>query len=193
MPSARQLRVFPLLIACAASALSCATPQSHEEATGQLALKGIIRPVPNTADQFVFGPSLLMETSVTDAAGICNGAMGSILPPLSRDVPSAALVVPFEAVRDVLGSDHDPSKKEVSLEGIERSWVRQSDPSGCEVLWKRREILHLHRVSQKEIQALVSKECKQLQTQKGAEAFRVSTRALGFPTSMTTAGLPGVL
>ena len=167
MLCARRLRVSLLLIACVASVLSCATPQSHEEATDQLISKGTLRNFPES----------IMQTSVIDAAGSCDGAMGSVLPPLSRVAPFAALQAVFETVPDYLpGPDSpDPDKREVSLAGIERSWVRQNDPSGCwaATLETARDYLHLHHVSQKEIQALVSKECKQLQTQKGAEAFQV--------------------
>jgi hypothetical protein len=145
---------------------------SGDPATDKVIQDGLVGAVPHA-------------THVVDGADECSGAAGSIEPPLSTVVcvPSA-MASPVETAVDVLfapwnaafGHPAPTPGNLVSLDGLERFWVRQSSDNTCwaAALETARAFLGLQPVIQEELYEMVAGSCPVITEQKkGASMYQI--------------------
>lgn len=182
------MRSFVLCIALLGllTGSSCTTPVDKEAATNQLIGEGILLPGPpdqyGMPSKFYFGPGILTRTSAIQSQKPCEGAIGSILPPLSLDqCVAGVLTLPLLGLQKVATAlsygANDPNEHHVYLTGIEQYWVHQTQNNDCwaATLETARDYLHLRHVSQTELIDSARQVCPMLNTQShGAEAYQIA-------------------
>jgi hypothetical protein len=152
------------------------------EAAGQLIAKGIVQagPGPNPGSfRIQFGINQLSYTNYANSRQFCEGAIGSVIPPLSVDCVGTALATPLVVLQKLaMIGKPDPGQHHIYLDGIERFWRPQSEPNDCwaAALETARRYLHYHDVSQEEMVDSARKICPRLENQKGgADAYQIAT------------------
>jgi Papain-like cysteine protease AvrRpt2 len=180
---AAAMRGFALALACI-GLLGCdANTRSPDVGSAQAALVGrqLARPgVPGSGILFYFGLGPLEQTDAVHAEKVCEGAAGSVIPPLAVSLCGGELfslpLKPFELLFDALDVK-DPNRKVAMLRGIENHWVRQSNQNQCwaATLETARSFTGLApRMSQSEIIGFVRKDCPKLEQQtRGADLYQV--------------------
>jgi hypothetical protein len=169
--------VFVVLASCTPM-----PPADRGEATNRLVGNGLARvgSVPNrpTAISLTFGLGLMAQTQRIGSQKICEGAVGSLLPPLSAACVSSFFSIPglFAAKLSAASSRQTLPENHVYLTGIEKYWVGQNQYYDCwaAVLETARKYLHLHPVSQSLMLDNTKRMCPQLERQKSADAYQIT-------------------
>jgi Papain-like cysteine protease AvrRpt2 len=156
---------------------SCSPPTDVGGAENQVIGKGLVLP---TQGDLLVGPGLLSATEIIQATKSCEGSVGSIIPPLSVNQCAmnvlATPLLALENLQNALTGTVDPNAHHIYLNGIERYFVRQSEPENCwaATLETARDFLGLHPVSQDELIASARQICPRLREQnRGAEAYEI--------------------
>ena len=174
-----------MLLASLVLPLSCA-PQDASPGS-QAATKAIIRDgLVNVPDEsiltrktlFSFGLPYLTATQLKQDNSTCDGAAGSVAPPLTSECMAYAAVAPalepMRLLQTVLGGkDHT---QEVDLPGIQHVWIGQSRPNDCwaATLQMARDYLGLPHVEQNQILASGAQFCPAITQQgQGADLFQI--------------------
>lgn len=121
-----------------------------------------------------FGLPVMGETNFVAAGSSCEGAAGSVLPPLaSKQCASGLVLGPLRALEDMTGVP----RRTVALPGLERFWVRQKTDNLCwaAAFETARAFLHLQHISHEEMPNIVANECPKLISQReGAEIYQIA-------------------
>lgn len=167
----------------------------HTEATATLIPTGIIQINPanilstNPSEPFLSGFSLqsLGETHFVLTDKPCDGAAGSLLPPIAITACTSSVVLSplwvfgdtYNAIREQMIGAAAPELfgRTISLPGLEQFFVHQEQDNLCwaAALETARKYLKLHYLPQTEMINLVAGECTALQKQTvGAEMFQIA-------------------
>jgi hypothetical protein len=171
-----------------ASTESESQASARAKATSDLISGDIIRPLPQTNSgpfsslDFSIGLPQLSQTRAVGSKHYCEGAAGSVIPPLAITECGGGLVLlPITTLRNVTDAIAGPADsrndRHVSLIGLERYWVPQKQDNLCwaAALETSRAFLHLHHLAQESIPEFVANECKSLASQPdGADAYQIS-------------------
>lgn len=165
----RRLAAIALFLA---GLVSCAASTGTGGPISQVIMGGFLRP---ENGNLYFGPGLLSLQDVVRGTKPCEGASGSILPPLAVN----------QCVGDILASilpsfqgiDNNPDQNHLYLTGIERYFVHQSQENDCwaATIQMARDYLHYTPVSQEELINASQRACPNLSAQSnGADAYQIA-------------------
>jgi hypothetical protein len=154
----------------------------HDEATVSLIPKGLIRIDPDNLlstdpnkPLMTYGVSALGETNFVLTDVPCDGAAGSLLPPLAIMQCSTGIVMgPVWALENATTG---PSGRTLALPGLERFHVRQEQDNLCwaAALETARKFLNLRHIPHTQMTGVVAHDCPKLPEQKkGAELFQIA-------------------
>ncbi len=183
MPQKSRFDSYLAMVVVFVGIAACSNPTDTKEATDKIIGQGFARsvPAPNTAigTGLLVGPGLLFPTQVVQGKQSCEGAIGSILPPLSGQCAISAFSVPMFALERTraLMSGKSFNENHVYLSGIDNFWVGQNKDNDCwaAALETARDFLHLHHVSQDYMIDATQRICPRLHTQPGgAEAYQIA-------------------
>jgi Papain-like cysteine protease AvrRpt2 len=169
-------RFVAVLFACQMVDCSSIGPNgSQEDATATLALRGLIRPVPGPngpLSNVYFGPATVAQTDFVDTSKSCEGAGGSLLPPIAAfSCPFAIGLAPARVLNDVLGVSRG---RTIALTRLTQYWVQQQESNLC---WAAayetvRGYLQLTPIRHADMPKMV--DCPQLQKQpEGASLYQI--------------------
>ena len=168
---------------------SCTNPDDKQGAIGQVIGEGFILPgqrsgnQPGTPKSDVFvGPGLLTRTEVVSGKNACDGAIGSVIPPLSiTQCAGSVLTLPLLGVEKLLtalsGGAGVYGEYHIYLTGIEQYWVQQNEQNDCwaAALETTRRYLNLYPVSQSELIGSARRVCPMLSTKgRAADAYEIA-------------------
>jgi len=163
---------------------SCSIPEDTEGATAQLIGQGLlhVQGGQRLGDllTYSFGVQNLSQTQVVKSHSLCEGAIGSVIPPLAvKECVGSAITLLFRPLDElqVSASGTQYPENHVYLAGVNRFWVRQSRPNDCwaAALQIARDFLHLHHVSQDELIDSAQNLCPRLKDQpKGADVYQMT-------------------
>jgi hypothetical protein len=183
----RRWAFVPIYVSVLSSCATSPQPSNQSEAASALVLNGLVRPLPQSTNGpfpsfgFSVGVNQLSQTTAVSSKNYCEGAAGSVIPPLAFVECGAGITtLPIDALRNITDAIAGPGDssydRHVSLQGLETYWVQQKADNLCwaAALETARAFLHLHHVAQQSIPDVVANECKTLRTQKeGADAYQI--------------------
>lgn len=164
----------------------CSTPSDRGGAQSQVILGGLVKITPTNSNdpnaryQTEIGLSTLGNTQVVKASQSCEGAVGSIIPPISFVGCGGALTsLPLNLLEDFtnwIAGSKDTAETHLLLDDAEQYLIQQSNQNDCwaATIEMARAFLKLPRVSQEDILSLSDKYCPLIKTQPyGADAFQI--------------------
>jgi hypothetical protein len=166
------------------SAESDSQNSAQRKATSDLVLGDIIQPLPQSNSGpfpsfgFKIGLNQLSQTRAVSSKYYCEGAAGSLIPPLAfTECGSGIATLPIAALRNAIaGPGESQYDRHLTLQGLERFWVRQKRDNLCwaAALESSRAFLRLRHLPQESIPQFVANECKSLPSQpEGADAYQI--------------------
>lgn len=160
------------------------TPSNRAEAISKIKIGTIVQY--DKATQSVgFLDMKPNSTKFLNAKSACEGAVGSVIPPLALEGCTTGLVnsifLPLKKLAEALpGPGNNPYQHEVSLANAEHYWRKQEEENDCWAasLESARDFLHLRHKSQKQIVALAAQECPSMRdassgSSKRADAYQI--------------------
>ena len=162
-------------------------PSTQRGATTSLIMGDVVRPLPQTHSGpfpsfgFTVGLGQLSQTRAVASKNYCEGAAGSVIPPLALTECGAGIVtLPMSALRGltdaVAGPGDSRYDRHITLIGLQQYWVRQHRDNLCwaAALETSRAFLHLYHLPQESMPQFVANECKSLPSQpEGADAYQI--------------------
>jgi Papain-like cysteine protease AvrRpt2 len=167
--------VFPMIAACSPSYQAT----DRDAATAGVIGGGLLRfkPVSQWGSNepiAVFGLPVMGETTFISTEAACQGAAGSVLPPLGFMQCSTGLVMtPLWTAARAVGS---PAGRTIALPGLEAAWVAQKQDNLCwaATLETVRRYLNLTNIPHLDMSRMVANECPTLPSQKGADLYQIA-------------------
>jgi hypothetical protein len=127
-----------------------------------------------------FGLKYLSKTQVVSSQSYCEGAAGSVIPPMAvKECVESGISAFFRPLDELqlLGSGASYPENHIYLSGIERFWVPQSKSNDCwaAALETARRYLNLRYVSQDELIESTQRLCPRLADQAaGADTYQIT-------------------
>jgi hypothetical protein len=175
--------IFGLLSVLAGCGVAGGTAQNHAEATGTLIPLGVVQVNPanilstDPRQPFLTGANLasLGETHNVLSEKPCDGAAGSLLPPLAiTQCSTGAVLGPVWMLEDITTGF---TGRTIALRGLEQHFVHQEQDNLCwaAALETARSFLGLSHISHLELVNVVANDCPKLASQStGAEMFQIA-------------------
>lgn len=160
-----------IILAC----VSCVSPENSVEAQWRLVQEKIVHAWCDPKSLFGIGkcyaalvnPAFLGESEIVDTDKPCEGAAGSVIPPLYQ-------YCMMDSIEEFWGWKHQ--YKHVSIAGIEHYWVKQGkDDCWAAALYTAREFLRLFHISKDDLHSEPFKQCPNLanSTRKTRDLYQI--------------------
>jgi hypothetical protein len=174
-------RPFVLIVLIGGFLTGCDTTGSGPESDAARTLigGGLVKqlPAPGPFPSFAIeiGPNVAGHTDFVSTATTCEGAAGSVIPPLAFAQCTAGYVLaPLRAAADAVGA---PAGRTLTLPGLERFWIHQKEANLCwaAAFETARGYLHLKYVPHTEMPKMVEQDCPKLRDQqRGASLYQIA-------------------